>query len=99
MIIKLRHIGDVLLTVPTIRALREAFNDAEISVLVNKGTEEMLTGNPLLNEIIVYKRDINRLSLSQRVKNEIIFVSDLRKKGFDLVVDLTSGDRPALLSF
>ncbi|MFZ3089936.1 MAG: putative lipopolysaccharide heptosyltransferase III [Nitrospirota bacterium] len=99
LIIKLRHIGDVLLTVPTIRALREAFNDAEISVLVNKGTEEMLTGNPLLNEIIVYKRDINRLSLSQRVKNEIIFVSDLRKKGFDLVVDLTSGDRPALLSF
>lgn len=99
LIIKLRHIGDVLLTVPTIRALREAFNNAEISVLVNKGTEEMLTGNPLLNEVIVYKRDINRLPFSQRVKNEIIFVSDLRKKGFDLVVDLTSGDRPALLSF
>ncbi|MFZ3065551.1 MAG: putative lipopolysaccharide heptosyltransferase III [Nitrospirota bacterium] len=99
LIIKLRHIGDVLLTVPTIRALKENFPDANISALVNKGTEEMLCDNPLLDEIIVYDRNIKGLPISQKIKGEINFISGLRKRGFDLVVDLTSGDRPAILSF
>ncbi len=99
LIIKLRHIGDVLLTVPAIRALKENFPDANISALVNKGTEEVLKGNPLLDEIIVYDRNIKGLPISQKIRGEISFISRLRKKEFDLVVDLTSGDRPALLSF
>ena len=99
LIIKLRHIGDVLLAVPTIRALKENFPDANISALVNKGTEEMLCDNPLLDEIIVYNRNIKGLPISQKIKGEINFISGLRKMEFDLVVDLTSGDRPAILSF
>jgi len=99
LIIKLRHIGDVLLTVPTIRALKENFPDANISALVNKGTEEMLCDNPLLDEIIIYDRSIKGLPISQKIKGEINFISGLRKRKFDLTVDLTSGDRPALLSF
>ncbi len=99
LIIKLRHIGDVLLTVPTIRALKENFPDANISAIVNKGTEEMLCDNPLLDEIIVYNRNIKGLPISQKIKGEINFISGLRKRGFDLVVDLTSGDRPAILSY
>lgn len=99
LIIKLRHIGDVLLTVPTIRALKENFPDANISALVNKGTEEMLCDNPLLDEIIVYDRNIKGLPISQKIKGEINFILGLRKRGFDLAVDLTSGDRPAILSY
>ncbi len=99
LIIKLRHIGDVLLTVPTIRALKENFPDANISALVNKGTEEMLCDNPLLDEIIIYDRSIKGLPISQKIKGEINFISGLRKRKFDLTVDLTSGDRPAILSY
>ena len=99
LIIKLRHIGDVLLTVPTIRALKENFPDANISALINKGTEEMLCNNPLLDEIIIYDRSIKGLPISQKIKGEINFISGLRKRKFDLTVDLTSGDRPALLSY
>ena len=44
LVIKFKHIGDVLLMVPTIRALRERFPKAHIACLINKGTEEMLTG-------------------------------------------------------
>jgi heptosyltransferase-3 len=99
LIIKLRHIGDVLLTVPTIRALKENFPDANISALVNKGTEEMLQGNPLLNNIIIYNRDIKKQKLFNALKEETSFVLNLRKEVFDLTVDLTSGDRPAILSY
>lgn len=99
LIIKLRHIGDVLLTIPAIRAVRETFPSAYIAALVNKGTEEVLTGNPLLDEVIVYERGIQRLPLPQRVRRELGFMRMIRKKDFDMAIDLTSGDRPAILSF
>jgi heptosyltransferase-3 len=54
LVIKLRHIGDVFLTVPVFRALRENFSDAHIAALVNSGTEEVLKGNPLIDEIITF---------------------------------------------
>lgn len=98
LIIKLRHIGDVLLTVPAIRAVRETFPSAYIAALVNKGTEEMLTGNPLLNEVIAYDSDIKELPLHIRVLREVNFVRSLRNMGFDMTVDLTSGDRAAIIS-
>ena len=37
--IRLRNIGDVLLMVPTIRAFRDAFPRAQMTALVNAGTE------------------------------------------------------------
>ncbi len=99
LVMKLRHIGDVLLAVPAIRALRESFPNAHIAALVNSGTEEMLTLNPLLDEVICYSRDIKKLSFVNRLKEEIRFVKGLKAKGFDMTVDLTGGDRAALTGF
>ena len=99
LVIKLRHIGDVLLTVPVFRALREKFPDAHIAALVNSGTEDVLTGNPLIDEVIVFDRNIKRQGVIGRVERELAFLLMLRKKHFDMAVDLTSGDRAAVISF
>ncbi len=99
LVIKLRHIGDVLLTVPAIRAARETYPDAYIAVLVNKGTEEVLKGNPLIDEVMTYDRGMKKRSVIRRVKGEIAFVKYLRAHGFDMTIDLTSGDRPAIYSY
>ncbi len=99
LVIKLRHIGDVLLTVPVFRALRENFPDAHISALVNSGTEEVLSGNPLINEIIIFDRNIKKISSPQKYIKEVSFMKTIRRKGFDMVVDLTSSDRAAMISF
>lgn len=100
LVIKLRHIGDVLLTVPAIRALHEALPGAHISALVNSGTEEMLSGNPLLTEVFCFDRRIKDSgSAPRRIIGEIGFVRSLRQRNFDMTVDLTGGDRPALLGF
>jgi len=99
LVIKLRHIGDVLLTAPVFRALRERFPNARLTALVNRGTEEVLAGNPLVDEIIVYDRSIKKLGGMRKLSSEISFLRGIRARNFDMTVDLTSGDRPALISF
>jgi len=99
LVIKLRHIGDVLLTVPVFRALRETFPRAHIAALVNSGTEEVLSGNSLIDEMLSLDRGIKRLSLMGRYLREINFLKEIRKKDFDMTVDLTGGDRASIISF
>jgi heptosyltransferase-3 len=99
LVVKLRHIGDVLLTSPAFRALRENFPNAHISALVNSGTEEALAGNPLIDEVIVFDRNIKGINIIGRVERELAFLLMLRKKHFDMAIDLTSGDRAAVISF
>lgn len=99
LVIKLRHIGDVLLSIPIFRALRENFPNAHISALVNSGTEEVLTGNPLIDNIIVFDRNIKKMNPLKSFLNELLFLKSVRGKKFDMTVDLTSGDRAAIISF
>ncbi|MCX5717121.1 MAG: glycosyltransferase family 9 protein [Nitrospirae bacterium] len=99
LVIKLRHIGDVLLSVPVFRALRENFPEAHIAALVNSGTEEVLEASPLIDEILVFDRSIKKMNFSQKYIKEISFLRTIRRKGFDMAVDLTGGDRAAIISF
>ena len=49
--IKLRHLGDVLITTPVLSALRDAYPQARITMVVNPGTEDMVRGHPDLAEV------------------------------------------------
>jgi heptosyltransferase III len=97
LLIRLRNIGDVLLMVPTIRAFRQAFPKAWISALVNSGTEEMLTANPLLDEVLVFEPRWKELPFFEHWRNELAFAALVRRRKFDLAVNLTEGDRGAFL--
>ena len=93
LLIRLRNIGDVLLMVPTIRAFREAFPQAFLAALVNAGTEEMLTGNPLLDEVLAFDPRWKDLPFGEHWKRELTFAAGVRRRRFDLAVNLTEGDR------
>jgi len=98
LVVKLRNIGDVLLSAALFHNLKEAFPGAKISALVNKGTEEMLTGNPDLDQVIVYDRGIKKAPLLRRLGREFAFYQRLRRERFDVVLNLTEGDRGALIA-
>lgn len=99
LVIKLRHIGDVLLATPVFCALKEHFPNSQIFALVNKGTEAVLEQNPFIDQIITFDRSIKKLPFPIRFKQELQFLSKLRSNGFDTTIDLTGGDRAALFSF
>jgi len=90
LVIKLRYIGDVLLATPVLRALRERFPGACLAMAVLRGTEDVLKGNPDLTEVLVVERG----GLAAQFR----FLQSLRRKRFDCVIDLTDGDRSAILS-
>ncbi len=96
LVVKLRHIGDVLLTAPLFANLRSLFPHASINALVYSGTEEMLTGNPAIDRVYVYDRGLKQAPLWRRVWHEAALLSKLRRAGFDLVMNLTEGDRGAI---
>ncbi len=97
--IKFRHIGDVLLTIPALKALKATFPKADLTLMINSGTEEMVSGNPVLDHIIVFNRDTLTASIAARVKEELRVISEVRKGRFDMTVNFTDGDRGALVSF
>jgi heptosyltransferase-3 len=90
-VLKLRNIGDVLMITPVLRALRETFPEARISVVVNAGTEAMLAHNPHIDEVLAFRRGAG-------LAYELAFLRDFRRRRFDLTIGFTEGERTAWYS-
>lgn len=97
LLVQLGDIGDVVLTTPTIRAVKEAYPDARVSILVFKPYGSLLAADPNVHKVVETARI--RGSLSQRLREVVAFARRLRQKQYDLVIDLRTGDRGAILSF
>ena len=91
LVIKLRYIGDVLLATQTARAIKATRPDVRVTMLVNRGTEDVLYGNPNVDEVII----LDKKSLAAQFR----LITGLRRRRFDTVIDLTDGDRGAFLSW
>jgi lipopolysaccharide heptosyltransferase II len=89
----MRFIGDVVLTTPIIRSVRNAFPEASITYLGEKSAVTLLEHNPHLNEIISF--DSSRPTIIEQPR--VTFL--LRRKKFDLAIDLFGNPRSALLTY
>ena len=97
LLVQLGDIGDVVLTTPTIRAVKKTCPDARVSILVFKPYGSLLAADPNVHEVVETER--MRGTLSRRLHEFWKFALRLRQRGYDLVIDLRTGDRGALLSF
>lgn len=79
LIIELIFIGDLIVTTPTIRAVKKKFPDSKIILMTLKSMEEVLLGNPNISNIISYK--------TEDFKDEEKIIKNLYKK-YDLAIIL-----------
>jgi heptosyltransferase-3 len=85
---------------PLLSNLKQYYPESQINVAVNKGTEPMVSLNPNINKLIIYDRDlIKSLSPVKKLLKEIQFSFAFRKERYDMVINLTEGDRGAQISW
>ena len=97
LIIQLGDIGDVVWTTPTLRAVKKAYPEAQVSLLVREGVGLLLEGDPILEKIFEVKHH-GESFIHKRIE-EVKFILNLRREHFDLVFDLRAGDRGAVLAY
>ncbi len=90
LVIKLRYLGDVLLMTPCLQAMKENVPHANVTVVVNKGTEAVLHNHPYVDNLVT----VDRGSFAKGCRA----VMRLRQRRYDLVLDLTDGDRSAIMT-
>lgn len=78
-------LGDALLATPVTHSLKQAFPDAEVSMLVRKGREAVLEGNNDITNVYSVPR-------RPKLKEELETFRELFRR-FDLVVSTSSSDR------
>lgn len=99
LLLKFRHIGDVLLSTPLIENLARHFPHAKIDYALNRDCAEMIARNPRIRNVITYDREkIKRQNFTARIASELRFAMQLRRARYDLVISLTEGDRSAALA-
>lgn len=95
LVIKLRHLGDVLLTSPVFTVLKNHAPHLEIDALVYQDTAEMLTFHPAISQVHCIDRKWKKQGLFKQASAEWQLLSTLRNRGYDLVVHLTEHPRGA----
>ena len=91
LIIKLRGIGDVVLSTIIFDSLVDSFPNAKIDFLVDKPGSFGLTSLDFLNDVIVFEKK----SVLKRVAQYFT----IRKRKYDLVIDLFSNPTTAQITF
>ncbi|WP_187647934.1 putative lipopolysaccharide heptosyltransferase III [Nitrosophilus labii] len=98
LLIKFRHIGDVLLSTALIKNLKKNFPNSKIDFVLNQESLPILKNNPNINKIFSYDRKNKSQSFLKKIKYEIDFTKQIIKNRYDIVINLTEGDRGAIIS-
>jgi ADP-heptose:LPS heptosyltransferase len=100
LIINFGQIGDVVLSLPALKAVREKFPAAKITAMIGKSGAEIVEISGFVDEKItvdrVKLRDGQKVNSIKEISQ---IVRDVRRRKFDLVIDLHSLYETNLLGF
>ncbi|MFA5095871.1 MAG: lipopolysaccharide heptosyltransferase II [Candidatus Omnitrophota bacterium] len=95
LVIKISSLGDIILSTAGLRAIREKFPRHKISVLVGEESRDILLRCPYIDELLV----VDLKGKDKGLRGLLHIARILRKKNFDLVIDLQNNRASHLLSF
>lgn len=93
LVIRLKQIGDALLSLPVVNSLRATYPNAQIDYLVYQHIAPILDGQPSIDNLVV-------ITAKERENKYLYFkkACALRKQQYDLVIDLINVPVTALLT-
>ncbi len=98
LVANLRHHGDVLLSSPVFSILKKRFPHLNIDAYIYAETFTMLKNHPAISRFYLYDKEIKKKSLFKRWLYELKILLKLRKNSYDMVINLTEGDRGAIVA-
>ena len=101
LIIKPSALGDIALALPALSSIRKSFPDARITWLVRKEFAPLLGLTKNLDDIILFERRLlgKWYKSTKAFAGLFRFFANLRKPGFDIVIDLQGLFRTALFGW
>jgi lipopolysaccharide heptosyltransferase II len=75
-------------TLPVLSALRRRYPSAHLTWLINRSYAPLIQGHPDLDDVLPFDRGASRHGLARSAVSSIAFLRELRRRHFDLVVDL-----------
>jgi len=92
LLVRLRRIGDIILTTPAITVLRKVFPQAFISYVVEDPYKDLVIGSSNIDKVIVFPQN-------SKVKDFFRHIRRIRKEKYDVLIDFHGGPRAALITF
>jgi len=93
LIMKLTSLGDVILAVPSIKAIKESYPKSEVSLLISKKYASIFYDCPYIDRIIPVEENYKSLHYIRDIS------SRLRRISFDYIVDLQNNRATHLIAF
>jgi ADP-heptose:LPS heptosyltransferase len=76
LIVRFSSIGDIVLTTPILRCVKQQHNDIELHFVTKKNFAPVLENNPFIDKLHVFDKDVDELAWK------------LKGENFDLIIDL-----------
>jgi lipopolysaccharide heptosyltransferase I len=105
LVLRLSAVGDVIRTLPAVKALKEHYPSSRITWIVEEPSKTLLESQPEIDEVIVFPRKRwtkgirSAKGLWRTIGEARRFVSDLRKRQFDVAIDFHGILKSGILCF
>lgn len=103
LIVKLSSLGDVIQTLSVLAPLRERYPRAHITWLVEEEIAELLTDHPLIDDVLIFRKNswlrglVKRRKWLRTFRDASNFIQELRSVAYDLVLDFQGLFKSGLL--
>lgn len=97
LVVRLDRIGDLVLSLPAIQAIRDRFPGAHISVMTRPSTQTVLEGHPSIDEVIPYSYENG--GRHRFLLGNLRFIREIAKRRFDIAFILHPSNRSYLVPF
>lgn len=100
LLVRLRAVGEVVMTLPVVDVVRRNLPNTHLAMLVEAPCDQIFAGDSRVNEVFVFdKPSLRSFPYPKRLKAFSKFVLSMRKRHFDMAIDLHNVSRSQWLTF